>query len=110
MLIPLAACIAITAFVSFITYLIAHNGARGKQMYATNELPYRNFEVVFFDETSLLIEAVEPQKRRFLITIEAFQKGNLKIGMILIKKGFSRKELKELGYKELGYPSLVSVC
>ncbi len=82
------------------------NSKRGSLVNYTNELPNGFLRVVSIDKTSSVLEEVNIDRRRFLVSSEVFGGKPIRPTDV-VRKIKSDKERKDLGIKILGYPPLV---
>lgn len=89
----------------FLGYTIG-NAKRGSLVKYTNELPNGFLRVVSIDKVSSVLEEIDVNRKRFLVSTEVFGGKPIRPTDV-VRKIKSDKERKELGIKVLGYPPLV---
>ena len=82
------------------------NSKRGYLVKKTNELPNGFMKVISIDKTSAVLEEINVDKKRFLVSSKVFGGKPIRPAEI-IRKVKSDKERKNLGIPILGYPPLV---
>lgn len=91
------------AFSGFMGYIWG-NSKRGRMVRYTNELPNCFLRVVHIDKVSSVLEGIDIDRKRFLVSTEVF--GGKPIRPADVVRKINDKERKELGIKVLGYPPL----
>ncbi|MFZ4500307.1 MAG: hypothetical protein ACOYMZ_02275 [Minisyncoccia bacterium] len=97
--------IVFIAFSGFMGYIWG-NSKRGSLVKYTNELPNGFLRVISIDKVSSVLEEIDVNRKRFLVSTEVFGGKPIRPTDI-VRKIKSDKERKELGIKVLGYPPLV---
>ena len=82
------------------------NSKRGSLVKYTNELPNGFLKVVSVDRISTVLEEINNDRKRFLISTEVFG-GKPICPKDIVRKIKNDKERKQLGIPILGYPPLV---
>jgi len=82
------------------------NSLRGRLVKCTNDLPRGYFRVISVDRISSVLEEINVDKKRFLVSSEVFGEKPIRPTDI-VRKVKNDKERKDLGIKVLGYPPLV---
>ena len=80
------------------------NSKRGSLVKRTNELPNGFLRVISIDKVSSVLEEIDINKKRFLVSTEVF--GGKPIRPTDVVRKIGDKKRKELGIKVLGYPPL----
>jgi hypothetical protein len=97
--------IVFIAFSGFMGYIWG-NSKRGRLVKYTNELPNGFLRVISIDKVSSVLEEIDVNRRRFLVSTEVFGGKPIRPTDV-VRKIKNDKERKELGIKVLGYPPLV---
>lgn len=82
------------------------NTKRGSLVKYTNELPNGYLRVVSIDRISAVLENIDINKKRFLVSADVFGGKPIRPKDV-VRKIKSDKERKDLGIRVLGYPPLV---
>ena len=82
------------------------NSKRGKLVKYTNELPNGFMRVINVDKVSSVLEEINIDKKRFLVSSEVFGGKPIRPTDV-VRKIKSDRERKDLGIAVLGYPPLV---
>ena len=98
-------CVFFGAFLLFIGYLWG-NSKRGHMVYATNELPYVLYFVVFTNKTCTVLREIGIKERHFLVSTKVFGGKPIRPSdeVRVIK---SDRERRDLGIPVLGFPPFV---
>lgn len=97
--------IVFIAFSGFMGYIWG-NSKRGSLVKYTNELPNGFLRVISIDKVSSVLEEIDVNRKRFLVSTEVFGGKPIRPTDV-VRKIKSDKERKDLGIKVLGYPPLV---
>lgn len=103
--VPVILCPVFFAFGLFLGYIWG-NSKRGSLVWYTNELPNGFMRVISIDKTSSVLEEINVDKKRFLVSTKVFGGKPIR-PMEVVRKIKSDKERKDLGIPVLGYPPLI---
>lgn len=90
----------------FFTGYLLGNSKKGKMVHYTNELPNGFMKVISIDRISAVLEEVNVNRKRFLVSVEVFGGKPIR-PQDVVRKIKNNKEWKKLGIPGLGYPPLV---
>ncbi len=82
------------------------NSKKGSLVKYTNELPNGFMRVISIDKTSSVLEEINVDKKRFLVSTKVFGEKPIRPADV-VRKIKNDKERKNLGIPVLGYPPLV---
>lgn len=92
--------------IGFFFGFIFGNSKKGNLVKYTNELPNGFLKVISIDRTSTVLEEVNTERNRFLVSTQVFG-GKPICPKDTVRKIKTDKERKDLGIPVLGYPPLV---
>lgn len=99
------ASLVFIAFSGFMGYIWG-NSKKGQLVHYTNELPNGFMRVVSIDKKSAVLEEINAEKNRFLVTSDAFGGKPIRPND-LVRKMRNEAERKKFNLPVLGYPPLV---
>ena len=96
-------------FIGFFCLFLGYcwgNTKRGRMVKYTNELPNGFLRVISIDKVSAVLEEINFDRKRFLVSTKVFGGKSIR-PKDTVRKIKSDKERKDLGIPILGYPPLV---